>query len=94
MGSGWVWTESLVDGTARELDLEAMRQEENLLGDFLRLADDMPETVIQEIREIMAPLFEDPRVHRYVTSPSDEAIRQWVKLSEKSGVDRLLAGDE
>ena len=71
-----------------------MRQEENLLGDFLRLAEDIPETGIQEIREIMAPLFEDPRVHRYATSPSDEAIRQWVKLAEKSGVDRLLAGDE
>jgi DNA repair exonuclease SbcCD nuclease subunit len=94
VGSGWVWTEFLVDETARELDLEAMRQEENLLGDFLRLAEDIPETGIQEIREIMAPLFEDPRVHRYATSPSDEAIRQWVKLAEKSGVDRLLAGEE
>ncbi len=93
-GTQFVWTESIQDRTGREIDFEAIRQEENLLGDFLRLAEIGGETRLQELRQMVEPLFADPRVYRYLGSPSDEQLRDWVQAAKHLGIDRLLAGDE
>jgi len=93
-GSQLVWSEGILDRTGREIDIEALTQEENLLGDFLRLADIGDEGQYQEFRKVLEPLFDDPRVFRYLGSPTDEQIREWVMAARHLGIDRLLIGDE
>lgn len=93
-GSGFVWSESLVDETARDLDIETMRQEENLLGDFLRLAEEAPDSLVQELGDVISSLYDDPRIHRYLDSPHETQIRQWIQSAERLGIDRLLTTDE
>ena len=93
-GSAFVWSETLVDRTSREIDLDVLRQEENLLGDFLRLAETNDERMLQEIRQTLDPLFDDPRSHRYLNTPSDGQLREWLKEAERLGLDRLLMNDE
>lgn len=94
LGTQFVWSESIQDRTGREIDFEALRQEENLLGDFLRLAEVGEETRLQELRQMLEPLFDDPRVYRYLGSPSNEQLRDWVHAAQYLGIDRLLTGDE
>lgn len=94
LGSQFIWSETMVDRTGREVDIEALRQEENLLGDFLRFAEPGDETRLQELRQVIEPLFEDPRVYRHLGEPSDEQLKDWVQAAQHLGVDRLLTGDE
>lgn len=94
MGSQFVWTESIIDRTGREVDIDALRQEENLLGDFLGFAEAEDETRLQELRQVIEPLFEDPRIYRHLGEPSNEQLRDWVQAAQHLGVDRLLTGDE
>ncbi len=93
-GSQFVWSEAIDDRTGREIDIEALRQEENLLGDFLRLAEVGEASRLQEWHHVIAPLFDDPRVYRYLGEPSDEQLREWVHAAQRLGIDRLLTGDE
>jgi DNA repair exonuclease SbcCD nuclease subunit len=93
-GTSFVWSESVQDFTGRDVDLEALRQEENLLGDFLRLAEQSDEARLDAIREVLSPLFEDSRARRYLKPPDDEKLRQWLQAVGQLGIDRLLAGDE
>ncbi len=93
-GSNFVWSETLVDRTSREIDLDVLRQEENLLGDFLRLAETQDDRVMKEIRQALCPLFDDPRSHRYLKTPSDQQLQAWMKAAEGLGLDRLLTNDE
>jgi DNA repair exonuclease SbcCD nuclease subunit len=93
-GPAFVWSESVLDLTGRELNLDTLRQEENLLGDFLRLAGQADEARLEEIRAVLNPLFEDPRTRRYLRQPESEKLRQWLHAAEQQGVDRLLTGDE
>lgn len=93
-GPAFVWSESILDLTGRELDLDSLRQEENLLGDFLRLAGQADESRLEELRALLGPLFEDPRTRRYLRQPEQDKLRQWLHAAEQLGVDRLLTGDE
>jgi len=93
-GPNFVWSETLVDRTSREIDLDVLRQEENLLGDFLRLAESKDDGLLEEIRQALGPLFDDPRSHRYLNTPSDLQLRAWMKAAERLGLDRLLTNDE
>ncbi len=94
LGTQFVWSESIQDRTGREIDIETIRQEENLLGDFLRLAEVGDEGRLQELRRMVEPLFDDPRVYRHLGSPSDEQLKEWVHAAQHLGIDRLLTGDE
>lgn len=94
LGTQFVWSESIQDQTGREVDIETLRQEENLLGDFLRLAEVGDEGRWQELRRMVEPLFDDPRVYRHLGSPSDEQLKEWAHAAQHLGIDRLLTGDE
>ncbi len=94
VGPGFVWAESFIDKTEQEIDRAALLQEENLLGDFLRLAEAGDEAMSQEFRQAMGELFDDPRIHRYMDAPTDEQLRDWVRAAEQLGIDRLLKGNE
>jgi hypothetical protein len=90
----FVWSESIQDSTGRDVDLEGLRQEENLLGDFLRLAHQADGPQLEAIRAKLGPLFEDPRMRRYLRLPEDEKLLQWLEVVGQLGVDRLLPGDD
>ncbi|RMH06416.1 MAG: DNA repair exonuclease [Nitrospirae bacterium] len=93
-GPHFVWSESIEDETSREVDRTALEQEENLLGDFLRLAGHAEPALVMELQEAVRPLFHDPRFRRYLSPPTQEQIRAWVHAAQWQGIDRLLAGDE
>ncbi|MDT7043104.1 DNA repair exonuclease [Candidatus Nitronereus thalassa] len=93
-GSQFVWSEAVHDRTGREVDLDGIRHEENLLGDFIRLTEIEDASNLQHIRQAIEPLFDDPRVYRYLGAPSDAQIREWVQTAQHLGLDRLLTGDE
>ena len=93
-GPGFVWTESFIDNTDPEIDRAALLQEENLLGDFLRLAETDDETTLEEFRRAMGEVFDDPRIRRFMDAPTDEQLREWIRAAERLGIDRLLKGNE
>ncbi|NKB82317.1 MAG: phosphoesterase [Nitrospirales bacterium] len=93
-GSVFVWSESIQDHTKRAVDIDALRLEDNLLGDFLRLMSQRDPTFLEELKGAVAPLFDDPRIARYVKAPSDDQFRAWMHMAEQQGIDRLMAGEE
>ena len=95
MDSPFVWSESLHDRTGREINMTVLRQDDNLLGDFLRLADGrVDDTRLQELRHRLNPLFGDPRVYRHLGTPSDAQILDWIVAAQHLGIDRLLMEDK
>ena len=93
-GSIIVWSESIQDHTKQEIDMEALRAEENLLGDFLRLIDEQNPILLEELKQTMSSLFDDPRIARYLSSPEDDRVREWMRIAEQHGIDRLMTGEE
>lgn len=96
MGSGpkALWSESIQDATGREIDLESLRKEENLLGDFLRLSAQDDSKMIDELRDSLKSLLEDPRLRKYLEAPQQEGLRQLIQAAEREGIDRLLVDDD
>ncbi len=92
MGLGAVplWSESIHDSTGREVDVEALRKEENLLGDFLRLSAESDNQMIDELRHSLKILLEDSRLRKYLKPPQEEGLRQLIQAAEREGIDRLL----
>ena len=104
----FVWIESIVDETRPELDLEARRQSQDFVGDFLRVTDAArraaastdPETYERwrdSLREAVAPLFDAPRARRYLgaSRPDDDALSgELLDEAERLGLDLLVAAEE
>ncbi len=90
----FIWPESIQDGTARDIDLDALRREENLLGDFLKLSEHDDEHLIDELQKSLNALFEDPRIRRHLSPPDEARLRDWIRSAERQGVDRLLTDDD
>ena len=93
-GPFFVWSESLVIDTSRELDLEALGREENLLGDFLQLSNCLNGIPDEELRQVLAPLFDDHRVARYLDPPNEIKLQQWIKAAQQMGIDSLLPSED
>ncbi len=100
--SGPVWTESIQVRTEPDLDLDARRASEDLLGDFLRIADELhgSDERIAELAEMLAqPLTSSAAqalrdvglTSRWVTP---EKVREWLKQAEWMGADRLVRAEE
>ena len=93
-GSVFVWSESIQDHTKREVDMEALRTEDNLLGDFLRLIEQQDPTLLEGLKQTMSLLFDDPRIARYLNLPEDNRFQAWMRIAEQQGIDRLMSGEE
>ncbi len=93
-GPGFVWSESVQDFTGRELDLGALRAEENLVGDFLRLAGQVDASLVDELEDSLKILLGDPRVRRHLHPPDQARWHQWVQEAEQQGIDRLIREDD
>lgn len=93
-GSSFVWSESLIDTSRPDVDVAALREEDNLLGDFLRLTQEPNPEFLREVEQSLTPLFEDPRILRHVPPPSPEQLVEWLEAAERLGIDRLVGGGE
>ncbi len=93
-GPAFLWSESVQDLTGREVDLEGLRREENLLGDFLRLSGRIDAGLLQELEGTLKLLIDDPRVRRHVPPLDEGRIQQWVNAAEQQGIDRLLTEED
>lgn len=90
----FMWSESIQDLTGREVDIEILRQEENLLGDYLRLSAAPDPSLLEELQASLKTLLEDARLRRYLEVPDEEGLRQLIHAAEQQGIDRLLSDDE
>lgn len=93
-GPAFLWSESIQDHTGREVDLDVLRREENLLGDFLRLSGRIDAALLEELEGALKPLIEDPRMRRHLPPLDAGRLRHWVYSAEQQGIDRLLTEDD
>ncbi len=100
--SGPVWTESIHVRTEPDLDLEARRAADDLLGDFLRIADELrgSDERIAELAEMLSQPFTSSTgqalrdvglTSKWVTP---ERVREWLTQAEWMGADRLVRAEE
>jgi DNA repair exonuclease SbcCD nuclease subunit len=99
---GRVWTESIQVSTAPDLDLAARRESEDLLGDFLRIAEGLrasDDEVAKLVEMLSAPLngssgqpLRDIGMSARTLTP--ERVREWLLQAEWMGADRLIRGEE
>ena len=94
VGPAFLWSESIQVLTGRELDLDVLRREENLLGDFLRLSGHVDSVLLEELQGALKVLIDDPRVRRHVAPLDESRLRHWVHAAEQQGIDRLLTEDD
>ncbi|MBM3492718.1 MAG: DNA repair exonuclease [Armatimonadetes bacterium] len=97
-----IWTESIQVLTQPDLDIEARRKAEDLLGDFLRIAEDArasDEQVAELIKVLGQPfagaqgqaLREVGLTPKWITP---EKVREWLTEAEWMGADRLIRAEE
>ncbi len=93
-GPGFLWTESVQDFTGRQVDLEILCSEENLLGDFVRLSSRIDPALVDELQDALKALLQDPRYRRYLHPPDEGQLREWIRSAQQQGIDRLLTEDD
>jgi exonuclease SbcD len=93
-GADLLWSESIKDFTGRELDLDALRREENLLGDFLRLSSRDTPALAAELETALKALFADARFRRHLEPPDAQKLWTWIRLAEQQGIDRLMTEED
>lgn len=86
------WIASLEVTAQPELDLDALREEESLLGDFLKLTArgqnlaEHPELTEMLLAE-MAPLMKDRVLRKLLSEPDVAALERIVRMSEELGIE-------
>jgi len=107
LGVPFAWVESIADDTVPEVDIDARRNAQDFVGDFLRTVaearrserttdPEAHEHWQQLLRETVAPLFEQaPRGRRYLVSPTDaELAGGLLDEAESIGLDLLVRDEE
>ena len=93
-----VWTESIRVLTQPDMDMEARRQSEDLLGDFLRIADDLRSSD-ERIAELAAKLAGEAKkplqeIGLDAAWIGPERVREWLAQAEWMGADRLIRAED
>jgi DNA repair exonuclease SbcCD nuclease subunit len=89
----WVWVDRIADRTRPALDIEALREGEDLAGDLVRIADALredPARLEALVAEVSGPLFA-VLDRREVTSPDAQSL---LERACDLALDRLLHGEE
>jgi len=94
-GSGsdpFVWTTSLSDRTRSDIDISTRREAKDLLGDLLRLTDELrsDENRLTELENVLNPVLEDRRLRKLLSTPSKDELRSLLDDAEAVCLDRLL----
>lgn len=94
--SPFLWIEKLVLRTRPNVDLEARRGTPDFLGDLLRLIDGIRQSPdeMAGLRRELTDLYEHARASKFLTMPSDDALRTMLDEAESRCADLLLEGDD
>ncbi len=97
--SDFAWIDSIVIKTRPELDIDKRRQVPDLVGDFLRSADDLRQEAAvksnaEVIRDILLSRPESNKIKHIIMAFSDQDLSDLLEDAEITGLDLLLAGEE
>lgn len=88
----WFWVRGIANRTQPELQINALRDEESLLGDFLKITDrgqnlaENPE-FCAILQSAYAPLFNERMIRKILTEPSPALLQELVRRSEELGIE-------
>ncbi|MGD2125677.1 MAG: DNA repair exonuclease [Desulfobacteraceae bacterium] len=80
----YLWVEQVRLGIKPELDMAALIEGKDFVGELLRYARELSEGDSFEEQMIaeLSPLFEDPRVRKFLDSPNSEELRELLGQAE------------
>ncbi len=86
-----VTLESVKDRTRPDVDLDALKAQDNLLGQFLRLVDNTidDEEALLEISSALEPLYGKPTASQLMSSPDIEGLNSLVESAGVKGLDLM-----
>lgn len=92
----FVWIERVEVDTRPTLDLQARRDGQDFIADFLNLIDDYRNKSerLQTLRKHLEPLFLSRRAHQYLEAPTDEELKRWLETAEAMCTDLLIGEEE
>lgn len=87
-----LWIESIRYQTRPYLNLDELREEESLLGDFLKLTQtgqNLDKELIANLEESLASFLYDRRLKKYLTELDADTWQLLIRKSEEVGVERF-----
>lgn len=92
-GNAFAFCERIDDETSPDVDREELRASQDLLGDIVRMADDLveDEEALEELRGELRVLFEHQRARRYLSDRAvdQDDVRAFLREAERLLVDEL-----
>ena len=90
----FVWVERIDVATRPPVDVEARRSGHDFVADLLSHVERyrVNSELLQPLGERLEPLFR--RAHRFLESPTDEELREWLEEAEVMCLDLLVAEEE
>lgn len=85
-----LWIESIRLQTKPYLNLDELREEESLMGDFLKLTQmgvSLDKELITDLEESLASFLNDRRLKKYLTELDPETWQRLIQKSEEIGVE-------
>lgn len=92
----FVWVERLEGACRPPLDLEERAGSEDLLGELLRIAEEIADEpgALEEVRDWLTPLFGHTRARRYLDPLTQEELLAVLAEARLQAVDLLMEGTE
>lgn len=92
----FVWLEKIKNNTQSEIDRDRLRQNEDFIGDLLRLFETYSQNQesYEELEETIQPLFQSGTRRKYVDDFNTEELQTILKQAEQICLDQLLGEEE
>ncbi len=87
-----VWSAGMVDDSGHRVLEGLSLPDEPLVQDFVRLATRTDGGVAEEVQAAVAPLWRDPKLHRFLPALDRARMEGWVRTAVRLGLDRLFGG--
>ena len=86
-----VWVEQIQLRVGPEIDPVVRMEERDFLGDLLRYSQELlgKRNLAELLREDLAPLFESPRIRRYINSPDDNELKALIEEATRICLESL-----
>ncbi|WP_066636916.1 metallophosphoesterase family protein [Desulfolucanica intricata] len=92
----FIWLESIKVRTKPEIQVEELLTQDNLPGDFLRLAQEAQDNreLFFILKESLSPLFNHRRLRQFLPSFTDEQLEDWLDEAVWLGLELLTKEEE
>jgi hypothetical protein len=86
-----VWVEQIQLSVGPDIDPMLRMKERDFLGDLIRYSHELlgDKHLGALVKEDLAPLFESPRIHRYLDSPGDRQLKGLLEEAERICLENL-----